>query len=46
MLEVLQFVLSGFWIFLGTMWLISAFGYAVARIVLAIYGREMRSREP
>lgn len=35
MLEILQFVLSGFWACIGTMLLIGAVGSAVAEIVSA-----------
>ena len=38
MLEVLQFVMSGFWIFVGTLVLVSSIGWAIARIVLACRG--------
>lgn len=36
MLEVLQFVLSGFWIFVGTVVLIYAAGESIAAIVAAV----------
>jgi hypothetical protein len=38
MLEVLQFIFSGFWIWLGTLMLVGTIGAAVARIVLAVWG--------
>jgi hypothetical protein len=40
MLEVLQFVLSGFWIWLGTMFLIGAIGSVVAGAIYAIRNKE------
>lgn len=39
MLEVLQFVFSSFWIWLGTVILIGAFGGAIARVVLGVRGK-------
>lgn len=38
MLEVLQFVLSGFWVFLGVLMLIEAVGRAVALVAVATIG--------
>ena len=38
MLEVLQLVFANFWTFIGTLMLISACGWAVARIILAVRG--------
>lgn len=38
MLEVLQFIFSGFWIWLGTVTLLGAFGSGVASILLAVRG--------
>jgi len=39
MLEVLQFVFSGFWIWLGTVIIIGTFGTACAAILLAARGK-------
>jgi hypothetical protein len=38
MLEVLQFIMAGFWTFVGTIILVGSIGWAVARIVLAFRG--------
>jgi hypothetical protein len=38
MLEVLNFVLSGFWTFVGTCFLIFAVGQAIANVVSAARG--------
>lgn len=38
MLEVLQFIFSGFWVWLGTMILVAAFVSVVASIILAARG--------
>ena len=39
MLEMLQFILSDFWIFAGTVILIGAVGNAIAKIILACKGK-------
>lgn len=39
MLEVLQFIFSSFWIWLGTVILIGAAGQSTAAILLAFFGR-------
>lgn len=39
MLEILQFVLSSFWVWLGTMWLILATGVAINNIIVAFRGK-------
>ena len=38
MLEVMQFVFSNFWIWLGTVVLVAAFGSSAASIILAARG--------
>lgn len=38
MLEILQFIFSGFWIWLGTVSLIAAIGIFVARIIYSVRG--------
>lgn len=38
MLDVLQFIFSGFWVWLGTVILLAAFGSGVASIILAVRG--------
>lgn len=43
MLEVLNFVLGGFWTFVGTCLLISAVGQAIANIVSAARGGQVAS---
>jgi hypothetical protein len=39
MLEVLKFIFSDFWIWLGAVILIAAFGNAVASLIYAMRGR-------
>lgn len=43
MLEILQFIFSSFWIWLGTLILVSSavsvFGYVVAAAILAVRGK-------
>lgn len=39
MLEVLQFIFSGFWIWLGTAILIGTAGQSIAAVILALRGR-------
>ena len=41
MLEVLQFIFSGFWVFIGTLVLISCMGFALARVILAFKGKDV-----
>ena len=40
MLEILQYVTSGFWVFIGTIILISAMGWAINAILLGIHGKK------
>lgn len=40
MLEILQFIFSGFWIWFGTVILIAAIGTSIATIILAIKGKQ------
>ena len=39
MLEVLTFILSGFWIWLGTMLLVGAVSVGFARIIYSVRGQ-------
>lgn len=39
MIEILQFVFSSFWVWFGTLCLISAFGGAIASVLLAVRGK-------
>ena len=45
MLEILQFIFSSFWIWLGTLALIIAIGEAVSTSVIAIFGGYCRKKE-
>jgi hypothetical protein len=38
MLEILQFIFSGFWVAVGVMFLVSVLGSAIAEIIKAIRG--------
>lgn len=41
MLDILQFYVSGFWVWLGITLGISIAGHAVARIVIAFWGKDI-----
>jgi hypothetical protein len=45
MLEILQFIFSSFWIWLGTLVLIIAIGEAISTSIIAIFGGYTRMRE-
>ena len=38
MLEALQFIFSGFWVWLGSLLLLCAFGQAMAAVICALRG--------
>ena len=40
MIEILQFIFSGFWIWLGTMVLVAIFGSAFVGVIRAARGRQ------
>ncbi len=39
MIEVLQFIFSNIWTYLGTVLLVMAASYGVARVILACWGK-------
>jgi len=39
MLEILQFIFSSFWVWLGTVILLSVFGGSLAAVLAAIFGK-------
>lgn len=42
MLEILQFIFSSFWVWIGTMGLILATGVALNSIIIGFYGKAVR----
>lgn len=39
MIEILQFIFSGFWVWLGAVILIATFGTSIAAVILAVRGQ-------